>query len=219
MSINLNATTRDTQGKGASRRLRKANQVPAIVYGGTKKAQNLALDFFEISHLLDFSDDIYSSILELSVDGKKAEKVILKDMQRHPAQNTVTHLDFQRVSAKTAITTAVPIVLVGAKNNPDIRLGAIINKFIDMVEIKCLPKDLPNSIELDITNLKIGDSVRLSGLEIAKGVIITALNHNDDSHDQTVVSLSAPKLKKEKVDGGSDSDGSDSASEETAEEE
>ncbi len=207
MSITINATTRDTRGKGASRRLRKEHRIPAIVYGASKDAQNVSLDTFEISHLLDFDDDIYSSILELSIDGKKAEKVILKDMQRHPAQNVVTHMDFQRVSAKTAITTAVPIVLTGMSENADIRLGAIINKFIDMVEIKCLPKDLPSSIELNISELPIGGSVRLSSLEVDKKVIITALNHNDDSHDQTVVSLSAPKIKREKKAGGSDSDG------------
>lgn len=189
MSIKLNAGLRTDQGKGASRRLKRAGSVPAIIYGAGKDPINLTISLNTITKLLE-DDTTYTSIIELDIDGKKDEGII-KDLQRHPAKNIVTHIDFQRIDAKVAIVARIPLNFVGASSNKDIRLGAVVNQFINTVEVSCLPKDLPHSIEVDIASVAIGESLRLTDLVITKGVSIVALNHDDvESYNQTVVSIS-----------------------------
>jgi large subunit ribosomal protein L25 len=192
MSLTINATTREDQGKGASRRLRKVEQTPAIIYGTGKAPTTVALNFHEISHLLE-NEESYTSIIDLILNDKK-ESVIIKDLQRHPARNTITHIDFLRVDMSKPIVTSVPLNFVGLEENEALRLGAILNQFITSVEVSCLPKDLPHAIEVQVANLVIGEHISLTGLNIPESLTITALTHGDiEAHDQSVVAVQASK--------------------------
>ena len=199
MSITVNATAREDQGKGASRRLRKEEKVPGVIYGGKDAPSMVTVDFHEITHLLE-NEDTFTSVLDLVV-GKKKESVIIKDLQRHPAKNTVNHIDFLRVDAKHAIVTTTPLHFVGEEENEALRLGALLNQFVVSIEISCLPKDMPHGIDVDISGLAIGDHISLTGLVLPEGVIITALQHDDvEAHDQTVVSVSEARVVEEEED-------------------
>ena len=200
MGMIINATTRDDQGKGESRRLRREEKLPAIVYGAGKEPSAISLNIHEITHLLE-NDDAFTSVLDLSID-KKVEPVIIKDLQRHPAKNTVTHVDLLRINMKQAIVTSIPLNFTGSDDNEEIRLGAILNQFINAVEVSCLPADMPNGIEVEISNLAIGDHISLTGLNMPEGVTLTALTHGDiEAHDQSVVAVQEAKLMAEEVEG------------------
>jgi len=194
MSITVNAIAREDQGKGASRRLRKEEKVPGIVYGGKNAPSMVTVEFHEITHLLE-NEDSFTSVLDLVV-GKNKEAVIIKDLQRHPAKNTINHIDFLRVDAKHALVTNSPLHFIGEEENEALRLGgALLNQFVVAVEISCLPKDMPHGIDVDISGLEIGDHISLTGLVLPEGVVITALQHEDiEAHDQTVVSVSEAKV-------------------------
>ena len=195
----INATIRDDQGKGASRRLRREEKLPAIVYGADKEPSAISLNIHEITHLLE-NDDAFTSVLDLSID-KKVEPVIIKDLQRHPAKNTVTHVDLLRINMKQTIVTSIPLNFTGTDDNEAIRLGAILNQFINSVEVSCLPADMPNGIEIDISNLAIGDHISLTGISMPEGVTLTALTHGDiEAHDQSVVAVQEAKLMAEEVE-------------------
>ncbi len=193
MSITVNALERKDQGKGASRRLRKEEKVPGIIYGGTNAPQMISLNIHEITHLLE-DENTFTSVLDLMV-GKSKESVVLKDLQRHPSKNTVIHADFLRVDAKHALITMTPLHFIGMDENEALRLGNMLNQFVVSVEISCLPQDLPHGINVDVTNLAIGDHLTLTNLVLPKGVVITSLQHEDvEAHDQTVCSVSEPKV-------------------------
>ncbi len=199
MSIKINATMREDQGKGASRRLRRQEQVPAVVYGAGKEANTVTLNLHEITHLLE-NEETYTSVLDLSID-KKVEPVIIKDLQRHPAKNLVAHVDFLRVDMKKEIVTSIPLHFVGEEDNDAIRLGAILNQFVTAIEVSCLPANLPHAIEVDISNLAMDDHISLTGLRLPEGVTITALTHGDiEAHDQSVVAVQEPRLMAEEVE-------------------
>lgn len=196
MSLTINATIREDQGKGASRRLRHAEKIPAIIYGAGKTPSNITLSIHEITHLLE-DEAFFTSVLDLMVD-KKKEAVIIKDLQRHPAKNIVTHVDFLRVNLKQALVTNIPLHFNGTDENEAIRLGAILNQFVTAVEVSCLPADLPNFINVDVSNLAMGDHISLTGLDMPKGVTITALTHGDiETHDQSVVAVQEAKIMAE----------------------
>jgi large subunit ribosomal protein L25 len=196
MSMTINATTRDDQGKGASRRLRREEQVPAIVYGAGKNPSAITLNIHEITHLLE-KEEAFTSVLDLVID-KKIEPVIVKDLQRHPAKNCITHVDLLRINMKKAIVTSIPLHFIGEDDNEAMRLGAILNHFVNSIEVSCLPADLPNGIDVDISDLAIGDHISLTGLNIPEGVTITALTHGDiEAHDQSVVAVQEPKIMAE----------------------
>ena len=214
MSITVNATEREDQGKGASRRLRKEEKVPSIIYGGKKNPLMVTLSIHEITHLLE-DENTFTSVLDLVV-GKSTESVVLKDIQRHPAKNTITHVDFLRVDAKQSLVTTTPLHFVGIEENEALRLGNMLNQFVVSVEISCLPKDLPHGIDVDVTNLAVGDHLSLTDLVLPEGVTINALQHEDvEAHDQTVCSVSEPKVIEEEEeiieDGESEEGGEDSA--------
>ena len=214
MSITVNATEREDQGKGASRRLRKEEKVPSIIYGGKKDPLMVTLSIHEITHLLE-DENTFTSVLDLVV-GKSTESVVLKDIQRHPAKNTITHVDFLRVDAKQTLVTTTPLHFVGMEENEALRLGNMLNQFVVSVEISCLPKDLPHGIDVDVTSLEIGDHLSLTDLVLPEGVIINALQHEDvEAHDQTICSVSEPKIIEEEEeiieDGESEEGGEDSA--------
>ena len=196
MSITVNASEREDQGKGASRRLRKEEKVPSIIYGGKQDPQMITLSIHEITHLLE-DENTFTSVLDLMV-GKTKESVVLKDIQRHPAKNTITHVDFLRVDAKQTLVTTTPLHFVGVEENEALRVGNMLNQFVVSIEISCLPKDLPHGIDVDVTNLAVGDHLALTDLVLPEGVIITALQHEDvEAHNQTVCSVSEPKVVEE----------------------
>jgi len=221
MSITVNALVREDQGKGASRRLRKEEKVPSIIYGGTKEPLMISLNIHEITHLLE-DENTFTSVLDLVV-GKSKDSVVIKDIQRHPAKNTVFHVDFLRVDAKHALITTTPLHFIGVEENEAIRLGNMLNQFVVSIEISCLPQDLPHGINVDVTNLELGEHLTLTDLILPEGVIITSLQHEDiEAHDQTVCSVSEPKLiaeeeEEEEEEEGLESDDSEADGEDQSE--
>ena len=156
----------------------------------------ITLSIHEITHLLE-DENTFTSVLDLMV-GKTKESVVLKDIQRHPAKNTITHVDFLRVDAKQTLVTTTPLHFVGIEENDALRVGNMLNQFVVSIEISCLPKDLPHGIDVDVTNLAVGDHLALTDLVLPEGVIITALQHEDvEAHNQTVCSVSEPKVVEE----------------------
>ena len=181
----LNAEVREEQGKGASRRLRREGKVPAIIYGGDKEPQTISLVHHEVTHELE-NEAFYSHILTLKI-GKTEEKAILRDMQRHPSKPYVTHMDFQRVSANEAIRVLVPVHFINEDTCVGVKMGGgVLNHLMTEVEVQCLPKDLPEFIEVDVAELNVGDTVHLSDLKLAKGIDIVELLHGEE-HDNAVV--------------------------------
>ena len=223
MSITVNAILREDQGKGASRRLRKEEKVPGIIYGGTKDPLMISLNIHEITRLLA-NENTFTSVLDLMVE-KLKESVVIKAVQRHPAKNTINHVDFLRVDAKHALITTTPLHFIGIDDNEAIRLGNMLNQFIVSIEISCLPQDLPHGINVDVTNLAIGDHLTLTDLELPEGVIITSLQHDDiEAHDQTICSVSEPKIIEEEEEeeeslesGDSETEGEEGQSDEGSE--
>jgi len=180
MGIEINAVSRDAKGTGASRRLRRAGNVPGVVYGGNKAAVTLELNHKEL--FLQFRHEAFhASILSLNLDGKK-EDVLLRDYQMHPVRNTIQHVDFQRVSANEKIHVKVPFHFINAETAPGVKLeGGIAAHIMTEAEVSCLPKDLPEFIEVDLGNLEIGQSVHLSQITLPKGVEFVQLAHDNDA--------------------------------------
>jgi large subunit ribosomal protein L25 len=195
--MKINALVRNETGKGASRRIRHLKQIPGVVYGVGEKPKNVTLNVNEITHLLE-NEDAYTSVLDLVID-KKKEPVIIKDLQRHPIKNRIIHVDLLRINLKQTIVTNVPIHFVGEEKNSDLRTGAVLNKIVVSIEISCLPADLPHSIDVDISELKIGDHISLANIVAPKGVTITALTHGEtDYQEQSIVTIQeAKKIEEE----------------------
>jgi len=176
----LTAKVRNDLGKGASRRLRRLqNLVPAIVYGGSKEPQAISLLTNELVKLLE-NDAAFSHVLSLNIDGA-VESVLIKDLQRHPAKENVLHVDFIRVLADQKLTALVPLHFI----NEDVcvavkQQGGEISHSITEVEVSCLPKDLPEFIEVDVTNIAVGQVLHLSDLKLPKGVELISLIQGSD---------------------------------------
>ena len=207
MNITVNAEVREVQGKGASRRLRKEEKVPSIVYGGSKAPLMISLNIHEITHLLK-NEDTFTSVLDLVID-KSKEPVVIKDLHRLPGKNSITHVDFLRIDEKHALITTTPLHFLGIEDNEELRIGNMLNQFVVSIEITCLPKDLPHGIDVDISGLELGDHLTLTDLVLPEGVVITSLQHEDvEAHDQTVCSVTEPKLiiEEEEVEDTIDSE-------------
>ena len=182
---NIRATARNDEGKGASRRLRRAAQIPAIVYGGSAAPKSIQLEH-EKTWLASQNEWFYSSILSLDVDGK-VESVLLRDIQRHPYKQIIMHLDFQRVDANQALRAKVPLHFVNQETSPAGKTaGIVITHEVNEVAISCLPKDLPEFVEVDLSSLKPGDTVHLSQIKLPAGVEVPELKLGAD-HDVAVV--------------------------------
>ncbi len=179
MAIEISATTRKAQGTGASRRLRKANLVPGIVYG-TGDATMIELDHNTLYFALK-KEAFHASVLSLELDGKK-ESVLLRDFQMHPFRQQVQHIDFQRVDAKKKIHMKVPLHFLNAEICPGVKLsGGIVTHVLNELEIVCLAADLPTAIEVDLTNLDITHSVHVSDVKLPKGVEVATHHHAADA--------------------------------------
>ena len=187
----LDATVRTDLGKGASRRLRHQDKVPAIIYGGDEAPVSITLEHNKVQQAQEF-EAFYSHVLTINVDGKKVEALV-KDMQRHPFKPKVTHIDFQRVVAGQALTTNVPIHFINEDICPAVKTGgAKINHQMTSIDIICAAGDLPEFIEIDLAETVAGEVIHLSDIKFPKGVQSLALSHGED-HDTAVVSLFTPK--------------------------
>ena len=194
-AFTIDAELRAQQGKGASRRLRREGKVPAILYGGHKEPVMLAVKSLEIEHKLR-NEAFYSHILTLNISGKE-ESAVLKDLQRHPARSVVTHMDLQRVLADEEIRMNVPLHFKGEEVAPGVKQdGGVVQHLLMEVEVECLPKHLPEFIEVDVSALALNESIHLSQLKIGEGVKIVALQHGDD---QAVISITIPKVVEEEA--------------------
>ena len=181
----ISATGRNDEGKGASRRLRRAAQIPAILYGGTAAPQSIQLEH-EKTWLASQNEWFYSSILDLDLDGK-VQKVLLRDMQRHPYKQVIMHLDFQRVDENQALRAKVPLHFLNQeKSVAGKTAGVVVTHELNEVEVSCLPKDLPEYLEIDLSGLNIGDIVHLSEIKLPAGVEIPELKLGKE-HDVAIV--------------------------------
>ncbi len=191
-AFELNATVRADLGKGASRRLRRlAEMVPAIIYGEGKAPVNISIPHKDIQKALT-NEAFYSHIITLQVDGKP-EQVVIKALQRHPAKPRIMHADFQRVSADRAIVVAVPLHFINEDKCKGVKIGGgSIIKALNELQISCLPNDLPEYIEVDLSDLGLGEAIHISQIKLPKGVSSVDLAHGHDS-DNSVVSVLAPR--------------------------
>ncbi|CUA83361.1 50S ribosomal protein L25/general stress protein Ctc [Pseudidiomarina woesei] len=195
IDFTIQAELRTDTGKGASRRLRREEKVPAILYGADKEAVSITVDHNKVNNMADH-EAFYSHILTLVIDGKKHE-AILKDVQRHPYKPKLTHLDFQRVVKGQKLHTHVPVHFVNEASAVGVKEeGGVVIHHIADVEVTCLPKDLPEFVEVDVANLKLGETLHLTDLNMPKGVELVELAKGED-HDQAVVSITAPRVEKE----------------------
>ena len=194
VSLSINAELRQDKGKGASRRLRHAEQVPAIVYGAGQDPKMLTLAANEINHAVE-DEAFFTHILTLSCDGND-EKVIVKDLQRHPAKAQIMHVDFQRINENKALHVHVPLHFINEAKSKGVKAGGIVTHLLTDIEITCLPSQLPEYIEVDISALEVGDSIHLSDLTMPEGVTNFALTQGED-HDLSVCSISLPRGEKE----------------------
>ena len=193
----IQATGRNVEGKGASRRLRRAASLPAIVYGGQSEPMPIQLDHEKIWQASQH-EWFYSSILNLEIDGK-TESVLLRDMQRHPFRQIILHLDFQRVEAGQTLRAYVQLHLVNAEESPAGKIGGVVIMHeLTQVEVSCLPKDLPAAIEVDISDLEVGGIVHLSQVKLPEGVEIPSLKLGKE-YDVAVVVAKHGRVEEEEV--------------------
>lgn len=192
ISFEVDAVIRHDKGKGASRRLRREDKVPAIVYGSDKPAISLSLEHKSISKALGI-EAFYSHILTLKT-GTDAESVILKAVQRHPYKPRILHVDFQRINANEKLHMHVPLHFIGDAEAPGVKEGGVVSHIMGDVEVSCLPADLPEYIEVDVSNLAMNQILHLSDLKLPKGVELVALTHDDD---KPVVSIHMPRIEEE----------------------
>ena len=194
----VTAVVREDMGKGSSRRLRRADgQIPAIIYGGDKDPQPLTIIRKDLEKSLE-NESFYSHVLSINVAGKK-EKAILKDLQRHPARNSVIHADFLRVNDKVAIKVNVQFHFINEESSIGVKQdGGMVQHQVTEMEILCLPGDIPEYLAVDMQDVELGQIVHLSEVVLPKGVTSVALALGDD-HDLAIASIVAPK-------GGSEED-------------
>jgi len=219
--ITLNADLRERTGTNKAREIRNVDgMVPAIVYGDEKETLNIKLKLNELTKASE-NELFYTQVLLIKTEGKE-EKVVLKELQRDPAKGKFLHADFQRVSSKTKLKVIIPVNFVNEEECDGVKIdGGVVAKAIREIEIMCLAGNIPESIDVDIENLNLGDSIRLTEISLPEGSEIPGLT---DETDQMVVSVNAPKaveedpIVEEDLEDGEVADGeeaSDSGSEET----
>ncbi|MBY6186256.1 50S ribosomal protein L25/general stress protein Ctc [Marinobacter hydrocarbonoclasticus] len=190
----FDAEVRTEIGTGASRRLRRAERLPAVLYGADEAPVAITLDHNKLNQAQE-QEAFYSQILILNIDGKKVEAIV-KAMQRHPYKPKLLHIDFQRVKRGEAMTATVPLHFTNEEDSAGVRAGGTVMHLVNDVTIRCLPQDLPEYIEVDTLNLNTGETLHLSDLKTPKGVEFPNLEAGSDN-DLSVVSIQPPK-------GGSD---------------
>jgi len=191
-NFTIEAVIREDQGKGASRRLRNEGLVPAVVYGGAKNKKPLSLslinkDFVKLTN----NDAFFSSIITLMIDGKE-EKVIIKDLQRHPAKPLLLHADFQRITKSNVISIKVPISFINFEQSVVAKAAAKFAVEANVVEVLCLADKLPESVSVDLSEVVEGQVLHLSDIQVPAGVKVAALRRGAD-HDQSIGYVYAPR--------------------------
>ncbi|MCK4742923.1 MAG: 50S ribosomal protein L25/general stress protein Ctc [Sulfuriflexus sp.] len=198
VTFELDAEVRTDEGKGASRRLRHANKIPAVMYGGGSDPISLTMDHNKMAHALE-NEAFYSHILTINIDGK-AEKAVLRDLQRHPAKMMILHADFQRVNMKEKLHMHVPLHFINEDIAPGVKdEGGRIQHNVVEVEVSCLPANLPEYIEVDVADLAMDHSLHLSDIKMADGVELVQLALGE-SHDLPIVSIHKPRAVVEEVE-------------------
>jgi large subunit ribosomal protein L25 len=191
VSFVFGADLRDKQGKGASRRLRHEGKVPAILYGGHKEPQALVLDQQNLLTMIS-DEKFYSSIVQLKIENQTQEAII-KDVQMHPARNVVVHVDLQRVLENEKIRIHLPIHFRNENISPGVKLqGGIVSHMLADVEVTCLPKDLPEFLEVDLVNMNLNETKFLADIPLPAGVVINDLVHG---RNRPVVSIHSPRAE------------------------
>ncbi len=198
ISYELQVEIRSDQGKGASRRLRRAGKVPGILYGGGMDPQPVALDHQRLLHSLE-NEGFYSHILTVDVGGEK-QKAVLRDLQRHPAKHAILHVDLMRVSETQKIRVQVPLHFIGEDVALGVKeAGGIMSHDLNDVGVECLPKHLPEFIAVDVSELDISESLHLSDLKLPEGVEVPDMARG---HDPVMVSIHVRKAEEvEEVEG------------------
>jgi len=195
ISFEVAAEFREDHGKGASRRLRRSGKVPAILYGGHREPRALSLEHTKLLLLLE-NERFYSTIVNLKV-GDQTQAAILKDISRHPARNQILHIDLQRVLDDEKIRLRIPIHFLNEATAVGVKTqGGILSHLESDAEVQCLPKDLPEFLELDVVNLEMHKSMHLSDIKLPPGVALSSLLHG---RDEPIVAIHAPRAEEVEV--------------------
>ncbi len=190
----LSAEVRTDLGKGASRRLRHANKVPAIIYGAGKEPMSITLEHHKLIHNLE-NEAFYSHILTLDIDGK-SEKAVLKDLQRHPAKLQILHADFLRVSEAEKLKMHVPLHFINEEAAPGVKAGGVLTHNITEVEVLCLPGNLPEYLEVDMAGVEMEQIIHLTDIKLPEGVELVELTHGE-GHDQAIAAIHKTRASKD----------------------
>ena len=204
-AINAVDRSAEQQGKGASRRLRKQNLVPAIIYGGGEEPTTISIKINELVKSLEY-EAFFSQILTITTDKGDEHQVVIKALQRHPAKGFPMHADFQRIVKGQKINMNIPIHFSGREEAPGTKAGGILSTLVSDIQIVCLPSQLPEYLEIDVSGMEIGDLFRLSDIKLPEGVIIFDLDM-EDAHDRTIVNMQPPTV--EEVDADAEVDAAD----------
>jgi large subunit ribosomal protein L25 len=193
-AFELNAEKRAAKGRAENRRLRRSGRVPAIIYGGNGAPVMLSLGHDDLDHHLN-NEAFFSHIIKIKVAGGATEEVVLRDLQRHPARPFIEHADFLRVVAGEALRMSVPIHFAGEEECPGVvDENGVIQHNMNDIEIECLPRDLPEYIEVDCSRLRLNDAIHLSELVLPAGVtVVDLMGDEEEQNDQTVVSVQIPR--------------------------
>ena len=176
------AEIRKDVGKGASRRLRHNGKIPAVIYGGEKEPLALTLEHQEVLHATK-NESFFSSIIEVKVGDGRSQQVVVRDMQRHPFKQLIMHLDFMRVSGTEVLRISLPLHFVGEEESPAGKAsGVVIQHLVTELEITAMPKDLPEYLDVDLSNLDAGDAVMLADIKLPEGVEVPSLSDDDESN-------------------------------------
>ena len=208
-SFELTAEFRDAQGKGASRRLRHENKVPAILYGGHRDPRALSLDHTKLMLMLD-NERFYSTIINLRV-GDVTQAAILKDVQRHPAKNAVLHVDLQRVLEDEKIRISIPLHFKNEAIDPGVKKGGVVSHLRNEIEVSCLPKDLPEFVDVDLSKVELNQMLHLSDLAVPEGVEILELSHGRDAPVVSVHHARAEEVEAPAAEAGAAAAGATAA--------
>ena len=192
-AINAVDRSAEQQGKGASRRLRKQNLVPAIIYGGGEEPTAISIKINELVKSLEY-EAFFSQILTITTDKGDESQVVIKALQRHPAKGFPMHADFQRIVRGQKINMNIPIHFTGREEAPGTINGGILSTLVSDVQIVCLPSQLPEYLEIDVSGMEIGDLFRLSDIPLPEGAIIFDLDM-EDAHDRTIVNMQPPTVE------------------------
>lgn len=196
MSYTLNAVARsaEEQGKGASRRLRKENLIPAIIYGGEGEAVSICVKTNELVKAIS-EDAFFSSIIGIELDGTKQE-VIIKALQRHPSKGFPLHADFQRIVRGQEMNFSVPVRVINEEESAGKKTGGVLTQLVNDIQVTCLPRNLPEFIEIDVAKLEVGDNIRLGDVELPQGLSLVL--QDDSELENAIVSMQAPTVEEVK---------------------